>query len=320
MFRILGIVLAALAVAVVAVGLPALLLSRRALSLEEIAAVGILGLLGWSLIELAMKAWRVRTEHRTVARFQDLFAKAQTAEHKPVPYSLRDPRAVRRINHMVECSKPDMSKLHEAVPAAASLDAAILAGSYGPLNVYAWALPVLGFMGTALGMAEAIRGFKDALGNTRGDLNVLVDTLASKVIPGLAGAFHVTILALGASLVVYLCTSVLRDWDQEALNKLDRLCIVMLSRIPLPEGPEGARIVAALDGLSQQLTAALKTSAEVETAAKVLTIAALQLREAGRELKESATATYSVTSIIERGRPSATRGPPPLTDGDARTP
>ena len=240
MFRILSMALWILAAGLVAVVLPPLL-SLEGLPpgrlAERFAEIAILMLLAWSLIELAARAWRVRMEHRGVARFQDQYAQATRIDQAMRPYSHRDPRAVRRVAHMVECSSHDASRLHEAVPAAASLDAAMLAGSYGPLNVYAWVLPVLGFMGTAVGMTAAIGGFKEALGKTRGDLNMLVDALGDRVIPGLAGAFYVTILALGASLVVYLCTAALRDWDQQALHKLDRLCMVMLASVPLRKVP-----------------------------------------------------------------------------------
>ena len=304
MFRILSMALWILAAGLVAVFLPPRLsvgtLPPERLA-ERFAEIAILVLLAWSLIELAARALRVRMEHRGVARFQDLYAQATRTDQAMRPYRHRDPRAVRRVAHMVECSSHDASKLHEAVPAAASLDAAMLAGSYGPLNVYAWVLPVLGFMGTALGMAQAISGFKDALGKTRGDLNVLVSALGDTVIPGLAGAFHVTILALGASLVVYLCTSALRDWDQEALHKLDRLCMVMLASIP--EGPGDQKIVQAIEHISSQLVTMLRTPAAVEEAGKAIAAASERLAAAARELEASATASYSVTIERKPGQP-----------------
>jgi hypothetical protein len=222
------------------------------------------------------------------------------------------------VNHIAECAKPDISKLHEAIPAAASLDASILATSYGPLTVYAWALPVVGFVGTALGMAQAIGGFKYALAAAQGDLNSIVDTLGNRVIPGLAAAFEITIVALVSALVVHVCTSALRDWDQDALTKLDRMCIVMLSRIPLPEGPEGAKIVEAIERVREQLAQILATPASLGEAAKTMASASEWLLAAGREMHAAATAPYLVT--IQRG--SGRQEPPkaPFNDGDAREP
>jgi biopolymer transport protein ExbB/TolQ len=313
MFRALSVILWVSAAVYVAIVLPPLL-SIDGFAYERFVRIGILALLALSLLELALRTWRVGREHKGVATFQELFAQAQRGDHKPGPYRPRDPRATRRVNHMVECSKAGISKLHEAVPAAASIDAAMLAGSYGPLNVYAWVLPVLGFMGTALGMAAAIGGFREALGKTRGDLNALVDVLGDKVVPGLADAFHVTILALGASLVVYLCTSALKDWDQDALNKLDRLCIVMLSSVPLPQGPEAEKMVLAIEQISAQLASVLRAPVHLEEASRAIAAASERLIAASRELEEAASAPYTVT--IERGK--RLPGKQPAADGGVR--
>jgi|SoiMethySBSTD1v2_1073268.scaffolds.fasta_scaffold113886_2 hypothetical protein len=317
-FRVFSVVLWLFSAAFVSLLLVAYL-SRplAAYTPEHATAVAILALFAWSLLELLTKAWQVRAEHHGVGQFQMLFAKAEAGDYSARPYNLKDPRAIRRVNHIIECWKPDISKLHDAVPAVASLDATILAGSYGPLNVYAWVLPVLGFIGTATGMAAAIGGFKVALAQARGNLDVLVNTLANQVIPGLAGAFHITILALGASLVVYLCTSALRDWDQEALNKLDRLCVVMLSRIPLPASPEGEKIVLAINSISSQLEGILKTPASLEQAATAIAAAADRLVAVSREMEASLSAPYTVT--IERGKRSQLPARAPSIDGNART-
>ena len=72
---------------------------------------------------------------------------------------IRDPDEGHEINEL-----PNTSSLHEAVPAAAALDAGSLAATYSPLNVYAWILPVLGFIGTASGMASASTGSRTYCG------------------------------------------------------------------------------------------------------------------------------------------------------------
>ena len=90
--------------------------------------------------------------------------------YTPKAFDLREPRAIRRANLIIECSQRDPSSLHDAIPAAAALDAGKLATSYTPLHVYAWILPVLGFIGTASGMASSIGGFSAALQGRQGQL------------------------------------------------------------------------------------------------------------------------------------------------------
>ncbi len=298
---------------------------------EWFIRLAILLLFALGLGEIARMARRVRAEHVSHGVFSDLWQQVRTGQRKPTPYSLRDPMALRRLNHMVECTRPerdgepdDLSKLHDAVPAAAALDATIMANRYTPLSVYAWVLPVLGFMGTALGMADAIGAFKGAISSSANDVQALVNTLGDKVIPGLASAFHLTILALGASLVVYLCSSTLRDWEQEALNKLDRDSIVILSRVPLPERPEGKRIAAAVERLRLEIEEALSAPSEVKQAADVLTRAGARLTVSAEEFRQAAAdfrADLAEPIVVAMHRkPRSASAPPPVPDGNARAP
>jgi len=191
-------------------------------------------------------------------------------QYQPKTYDLKAPRATRRANLIIECSKRDPSSLHEAIPAAAALDANTLYAAYTPLNVYAWILPVLGFIGTASGMAASIGGFRDALRGGQGQVEALAAQLGQSVIPGLSGAFQTTILALAAALVAYLCTSALRSWDQEALDELDRFCVVLLSRIPQPPSPDGEKILGVLEQISGQMRDILNVPVTIEAAAKAI--------------------------------------------------
>ena len=109
---------------------------------------------------------------------------ADTGLYVAKAFDLREARAIRRANLIIECSQRDLSSLHDAVPAAAALDASKLAASYTPLNVYAWILPVLGFIGTASGMASSIGGFSTALQGRQGQIEALANELGQKVIPG----------------------------------------------------------------------------------------------------------------------------------------
>lgn len=264
---------------------------------DRATPIAILSLFTWVLIELAFKAKQVRVQHRAIPTMQALIAQADVNRHQTIRTIRNEPRAVRRANLIIECNRRDPSGLHGAVPAAAGLDANTLAASYGPLNVYAWVLPVLGFIGTANGMAAAIAGFKSALGTTS-QFEKLVGTLSHQVIPGLSAAFETTILALGASLVAYLCTSALRAWDEEALDHLDRICVVLLSRIPQPPSAEGPEIVRLLQEISNQLVTMVIAPESLQSAAAAIDKAAQALSTASLELKDSATLDVQVV----RGR------------------
>ena len=204
------------------------------------APILILILFAWVLFEIALEQRQVSRQHAAIDTFQTRMA--ETINLDPKHSISGNPALSAEPISSSECSRREPSSLHEAVPAAASLDAGTLDASYGPLNVYAWILPVLGFIGTASGMASAIDGFSEVLRGGQVNVDQLAAELSQSVIPGLSAAFETTILALAAALVTYLCTNALRSWDQEALDQLDRLCIVLLSRMPQPPTPDGQKI------------------------------------------------------------------------------
>jgi len=258
----------------------------------------ILMLFVWVLFEIAMRQRAVRREHQAVDEFQSLMAKADLGEYQPKAYNLSAPRAIRRADMIIECSRRDPSSLHEALPAASVLDASTLNAAYTPLNVYAWILPVLGFIGTATGMAASIGGFRDALHSGQGQVEALAEQLGQSVIPGLAGAFQTTILALGAAMVAYLCTSALRSWDQQALDQLDRLCIVLLSRIPHPPSPDGEKILLSLEKIYKQIDRVLQVPITVENAAKAISDTAEALSSSSNQFGSAVSAIGTATEAL----------------------
>jgi hypothetical protein len=293
------------------------LTSRPSLE-DKIAPVLIILLSGWVIVEVAVRAWNVRRQHVANLMFRSFVEDANLDEYEPGGSGTKLPRAVRRANLIAECHRRDPSSLHESVPAAAGIDANELANSYTSMHVYAWVLPVLGFIGTAAGLASAIGGFKDALGVTS-RTDALVSSLSQLVIPGLAGAFEVTMLALAASGVTYIIGSALRSWDQEALDELDRLSLVLLSRVPSPAAAEAKDLLRLFNELSSKLrdtfhlpdnltgavnaiaAAAQDISSASERSSNAIYSAASTLSTASEQLRDAALLPYQIS--ITRGEP-----------------
>ena len=304
LFIIYGLSVALIAVVADASSWPLMgpLLNRPHI-LDKLSPILILLLFAWVLFEIALKRREVQTQHSAIATFQTQMAEADQDRYQPRAFDLKQPRAIRRADLIIECSRREPSSLHEAVPGAAALDASTLVAGYGPLNVYAWILPVLGFIGTASGMASAIGGFKDVLRGGQVQVDALASELSQSVIPGLAAAFETTILALAAAHVAYLCTSALRSWDQEALDQLDRLCIVLLSRIPQPPTPDGEKILKVLEQISKQLGTVLEVPAELEGAASAINTAADALVSASSETSSAASAMREAAEALDAAAP-----------------
>lgn len=98
----------------------------------------------------------------------------------------------------------------------AAQDEAAVDTSYALLQGFVWAIPVLGFIGTVLGLSEAIGQFSGVLGSSQ-DVSQISSALKG-VTAGLATAFDTTLVALVAALVVQLLMTVMRKNEEEYLD------------------------------------------------------------------------------------------------------
>lgn len=101
-------------------------------------------------------------------------------------------------------------------------DEAQVAASYGMMQGFVWAIPVLGFIGTVLGLGRAIGAFGVTL-QREGDFEGIKDSLTA-VIGGLSTAFDTTLLALVLALVLHLIVSLLQTREAEWLDACNEYC------------------------------------------------------------------------------------------------
>ncbi len=130
------------------------------------------------------------------------------------------------------------------------IDANSVMSSYAMLRVFIWAIPILGFIGTVLGISDAVGGFSGTL-HSAGDISALKDSLNS-VTGGLATAFDTTLVALVMSLIIKFPMASMQKAEDSLLNWVDEYCNENLIRrlkdnreSPLPAGPDGTPDVAA---------------------------------------------------------------------------
>jgi hypothetical protein len=98
----------------------------------------------------------------------------------------------------------------------ASQDEAAMETSYSLLQGFVWAIPVLGFIGTVLGLSQAIGEFSGVLGNA-GEIGQITSALKG-VTAGLATAFDTTLVALVAALCIQMLMTVLKKEEEEFLD------------------------------------------------------------------------------------------------------
>ena len=112
----------------------------------------------------------------------------------------------------------DRSEIASLSTSQSDIDGTTLRSSYTMVKVFIWAIPILGFIGTVIGLQEAIRGFA-GLSN--------VDRLQEQLAPitsGLGGAFQATLIALALSLLLMFPSSASERAEWRFLNKIDDFC------------------------------------------------------------------------------------------------
>jgi len=119
----------------------------------------------------------------------------------------------------VRQSNPEVATL---MMSQSELDAASVSSSYDVVKVFIWAIPILGFIGTVLGISNAVGGFSGALDQAQ-DIEVLKASL-NDVTSGLAVAFDTTLVALVMSLLVSFPVSIIQKREEDFLCKVDDYC------------------------------------------------------------------------------------------------
>lgn len=104
----------------------------------------------------------------------------------------------------------------------ADYDEGQIASSYSLLHSFLWAIPVLGFIGTVIGLRSAI----GALGITlraSGDISAIREGLQA-VTAGLATKFETTLVALVCAVILQLLLSFLQSKEGEFLDECNDYC------------------------------------------------------------------------------------------------
>jgi len=143
-------------------------------------------------------------------------------------------RVLRGIEHFrVRKSAAETVTMMES---QSTIDAANVAGSFTIIKVFIWAMPILGFIGTVMGVSSAVSGLSATLENAA-DVSAVTDSMKG-VFGGLGTAFDTTLLALIMSMIVKIPTSALQKSEDGLVTIADEYCNENLLR-RLNDGREG---------------------------------------------------------------------------------
>lgn len=126
-------------------------------------------------------------------------------------------RCLRGLEHFrVRKSAPDTATM---LASQSDIDASSVDASYTMFHVFIWAIPILGFLGTVIGVSSAVGGFTGTLENSS-DIGSLKEGLRS-ITSGLGTAFDTTLVALTMAMLLTFPVSSLQKYEGDILGQID---------------------------------------------------------------------------------------------------
>ena len=143
-------------------------------------------------------------------------------------------RCVRGLEHFrVRKSAPDTATM---LASQSELDASSVDSSYTMFHVFIWAIPILGFLGTVIGVSTAVGSFTSTLEGSS-DIAAMKEALKG-ITGGLATAFDTTLVALAMAMILTFPVSALQKGEGDLVGQVDEYTNENLLR-RLEDGREG---------------------------------------------------------------------------------
>jgi flagellar motor component MotA len=227
-----------------------------------------------------------------------------------IPRSLRDSLIVNRIRKALELFevRTDNGDVASFLSTQSDIDANRSSGSYSLIKVFLWAIPILGFIGTVMGLSVGSL----AMGNT-GDQEALAASINS-LTGGLGVAFDTTLLGLILSLLMSFPMAAVQKKEDETLTLIDAFCTEKL--LPKLNDSRNAVTTSLLEQADSipQLVGSLARAHEIflvnlNDSTRMLkdTGETLQNRLADHQKTVETSFTEAVTKLSDTGTQSITR-------------
>lgn len=148
-----------------------------------------------------------------------ILEKLYKSVHDPERFMLFN-RILRALSNLKNMGR--VSDVEVIIRAQSDMDHNVLDSSYTILKGMIWSMPVLGFIGTVLGLSVAIGGFGSVLA-AGGEMSELRDSLRG-VVGGLSVAFGTTFEGLITTLILQIVLSFFRKAEEEFHESCDDYC------------------------------------------------------------------------------------------------
>lgn len=126
-------------------------------------------------------------------------------------------RCVRGLEHFR--SRRSAADTATMLASQSDLDAGSVDSSYSLFHVFIWAIPILGFLGTVIGVSSAVGGFTDTLSQSS-DMESLKAGLKN-ITGGLGTSFDTTLVALSMAMILTFPVTALQKMEGDVIGEVD---------------------------------------------------------------------------------------------------
>lgn len=181
-------------------------------------------------------------------------------------------RATRVLNEWMRTG--DTEAVNRVLNDQATLDSDTLQSSISIVRVFIWAAPILGFIGTVLGISVGVDNFSRFLGSAAGEQLQMqgIQSALVKVASSLAFAFNTTLLGLVAALLLMIAYTWIQRTEDDLLDRVyDAVRDQIIALLPIGEIDTRVSRSRRAPGISdEQLEAANGLAAAIQTAIEEL--------------------------------------------------
>jgi hypothetical protein len=209
-----------------------------------------------------------------------------------IPARLQNTYLFRRVHAVLEflCQRGSATELDDQMRSLSDNDVMTLEASYSLTRFITWAIPILGFLGTVLGITQAISGVTpDKL---EAGLNSVTD--------GLATAFDATALALGLTMITMFCSFLVERTEQGFLEEVDRYAERELAHRFVRLAADSEPFVAVVKQNSQVLVDATEKLVERQAKVWLKSFTETEQRHAQLQAQSQDTLTSALAAALEK--------------------
>lgn len=222
--------------------------------IQGVLPMVILVMFFWGVIQCLFRSMRMRSLRKVASRMvvSDLLDDLKTMDSDELlsqlemaPVADASP-LLRRVRVVLRhwLSKPCLLDSVSLLNQQADIDEEDIQHAYGTIKTFIWALPVLGLIGTVVGIALSVGDFGGLVGGNVEDVKAIKTSLI-QVTAGLSFAFTTTLIGLLGALFLVLPSSALQAREEKLITKAATLVsdsVLPALQTLFPESPAGTLI------------------------------------------------------------------------------